>query len=91
MLSSRALTFQHEQLHRELGESRQLEQDQEESCQLRKEHKPIYPAHLNWKKNSIFSLFLIIIGSKDHTQNKNHLQKVTIGYKCLCYLVSDAF
>lgn len=57
MLSSRALTFQHEQLHRELGESRQLEQDQEESCQLRKEHKPIYPAHLNWKKK--FDIFII--------------------------------
>lgn len=68
MLSSRALTFQHDQLHREeLGESRQIKQDQEESCQLRKEHKPIYPAHVNWKTNFlIFSLFLIIICSKDH-------------------------
>lgn len=88
MLSSRALTCQHEQFHRELGESRQLKQDQEESCQLRKEQNPIYPAYVNWKtKFFIFSLFLIIIGSKDHIQNKNHLQKVTIGYKFPCYLV----
>lgn len=66
MLSSRALIFQHEQLHRELGESRQLKQDQEESCQLRKDHKPICPAHVNWKtKFLILSLLLIIIGSKD--------------------------
>lgn len=41
-------------------------------------------------ENKIFDIFIIFNYywfKRSHFQNKNHLQKVTIGYKFLCYLV----
>lgn len=48
-----------------------------------------YIQHMYTGKHNFwyFHLFLIVMGSKDQIQNKNHLSKVVIGHTFLYYLV----